>query len=80
MCLLILQLLEGLQSSLIISKIPSVSHDKGYKSQNRSGSRGKMLILEFILDFSSLMLQQSQVLYGVSCVYATGMHKTDWLI
>ncbi|CBI37358.3 unnamed protein product, partial [Vitis vinifera] len=34
------RLLEGLQSSLIISKIPSVSHDKGHKSQNRSASRG----------------------------------------
>ncbi|XP_065632874.1 uncharacterized protein LOC112028026 isoform X5 [Quercus suber] len=34
------RLLEGLQSSLIISKIPSVSHDKGHKSSNRSASRG----------------------------------------
>ncbi|XP_054809968.1 uncharacterized protein LOC129311623 isoform X2 [Prosopis cineraria] len=34
------RLLEGLQSSLIISKIPSVSHDKGHKSQNRNASRG----------------------------------------
>ncbi|XP_052887944.1 uncharacterized protein LOC108469522 isoform X4 [Gossypium arboreum] len=33
------RLLEGLQSSLIISKIPSVSHDRSHKSQNRS-SRG----------------------------------------
>ncbi|XP_044476340.1 uncharacterized protein LOC123203916 isoform X2 [Mangifera indica] len=30
------RLLEGLQSSLIISKIPSVSHDKSQKSQNRN--------------------------------------------
>ncbi|XP_021281585.1 uncharacterized protein LOC110414569 isoform X6 [Herrania umbratica] len=30
------RLLEGLQSSLIISKIPSVSHDKSHKSQSRS--------------------------------------------
>ncbi|KAG8486657.1 hypothetical protein CXB51_020039 [Gossypium anomalum] len=30
------RLLEGLQSSLIISKIPSVSHDRSHKSQNRS--------------------------------------------
>ncbi|XP_031271230.1 uncharacterized protein LOC116129639 [Pistacia vera] len=30
------RLLEGLQSSLIISKIPSVSHDKSHKSQNRN--------------------------------------------
>nr|XP_048319727.1 uncharacterized protein LOC107430264 isoform X3 [Ziziphus jujuba var. spinosa] len=34
------RLLEGLQSSLIISKIPSVSHDKGHRSQNRSTPRG----------------------------------------
>ncbi|KAJ4712735.1 hypothetical protein OWV82_014922 [Melia azedarach] len=34
------RLLEGLQSSLIISKIPSVSHDKSQKGQNRSMSRG----------------------------------------
>ncbi|KAA3469084.1 pheromone-processing carboxypeptidase kex1 [Gossypium australe] len=34
------RLLEGLQSSLIISKIPSVSHDRSHKSQNRS-SRGE---------------------------------------
>ncbi|KAJ7952515.1 Agenet domain protein [Quillaja saponaria] len=34
------RLLEGLQSSLIISKIPSVSHDKGHKSQNRNASKG----------------------------------------
>ncbi|TYH59290.1 hypothetical protein ES332_D08G213000v1 [Gossypium tomentosum] len=33
------RLLEGLQSSLIISKIHSVSHDRSHKSQNRS-SRG----------------------------------------
>jgi hypothetical protein len=26
------------------------------------------------------MLQQSQVLSGVSCVYAMSMHKTDCLI
>ncbi|XP_044485714.1 uncharacterized protein LOC123211201 isoform X2 [Mangifera indica] len=30
------RLLEGLQSSLIISKIPSVSHDKSHKSQIRN--------------------------------------------
>ncbi|KAK8471422.1 hypothetical protein PHAVU_003G221300 [Phaseolus vulgaris] len=36
------RLLEGLQSSLIISKIPSasVSHEKGHKNQNRNTSRG----------------------------------------
>ena len=34
------QLLEGLQSSLIISKIPSASHEKGHKNQNRKTSRG----------------------------------------
>ncbi|KAK4260388.1 hypothetical protein QN277_003511 [Acacia crassicarpa] len=34
------RLLEGLQSSLIVSKIPSVSHDKGHKNQNRNASRG----------------------------------------
>ncbi|XP_012573634.1 protein SWOLLEN 1-like isoform X3 [Cicer arietinum] len=34
------RLLEGLQSSLIISKIPSGSHDKGHKNQNRNTSRG----------------------------------------
>ncbi|KAG2679912.1 hypothetical protein I3760_11G072900 [Carya illinoinensis] len=34
------RLLEGLQSSLIISKIPSVSHDKVHKSHNKSASRG----------------------------------------
>nr|XP_004299428.2 PREDICTED: uncharacterized protein LOC101301199 isoform X1 [Fragaria vesca subsp. vesca]XP_011464407.1 PREDICTED: uncharacterized protein LOC101301199 isoform X1 [Fragaria vesca subsp. vesca] len=34
------RLLEGLQSSLSISKIPSVSHDKGPRSQNRNASRG----------------------------------------
>ncbi|XP_057993525.1 uncharacterized protein LOC110651242 isoform X2 [Hevea brasiliensis] len=28
------RLLEGLQSSLMVSKIPSVSHDKSYKSRN----------------------------------------------
>ncbi|PRQ18219.1 putative Agenet-like domain-containing protein [Rosa chinensis] len=33
------RLLEGLQSSLSISKIPSVSHEKP-RSQNRNGSRG----------------------------------------
>ncbi|KAL4340860.1 hypothetical protein GQ457_08G026440 [Hibiscus cannabinus] len=31
------RLLEGLQSSLLISKIPSVSHDRSHKSQSRSG-------------------------------------------
>ncbi|OMO52474.1 hypothetical protein COLO4_37161 [Corchorus olitorius] len=35
------RLLEGLQSSLIISKIPSVSHDKGNKSQSKS-SKGEI--------------------------------------
>ncbi|XVF10851.1 hypothetical protein REPUB_Repub07fG0218500 [Reevesia pubescens] len=30
------RLLEGLQSSLIISKIPSVTHDKSHKTQSRS--------------------------------------------
>ncbi|KAL5186565.1 hypothetical protein HKD37_05G012401 [Glycine soja] len=34
------RLLEGLQSSLIISKIPSASHEKGHKNQNRKTSRG----------------------------------------
>ncbi|WCJ25904.1 G2484-1 protein [Euphorbia peplus] len=34
------RLLEGLQSSLMISKIPSVSHDKSHKSRNTSSSRG----------------------------------------
>ncbi|XP_042952342.1 uncharacterized protein LOC122289433 isoform X2 [Carya illinoinensis] len=34
------RLLEGLQSSLTISKIPSVSHDKGHKSLIRTASRG----------------------------------------
>ncbi|KAL5817586.1 hypothetical protein ACOSQ3_025964 [Xanthoceras sorbifolium] len=34
------RLLEGLQSSLIISKIPSASHDKSLKNQNRATSRG----------------------------------------
>ncbi|KAK4844589.1 hypothetical protein QYF36_022041 [Acer negundo] len=35
------RLLEGLQSSLIISKIPSASHDRGHKNQNRATtSRG----------------------------------------
>ncbi|XP_031738515.1 uncharacterized protein LOC101211275 isoform X2 [Cucumis sativus] len=34
------RLLEGLQSSLAISKIPSISHDKGQRSQNRNASRG----------------------------------------
>ncbi|KAJ1390090.1 Agenet-like domain [Sesbania bispinosa] len=32
------RLLEGLQSSLIISKIPSGSHDKGHKTQNRNNT------------------------------------------
>ncbi|XP_028785873.1 uncharacterized protein LOC114741775 isoform X6 [Neltuma alba] len=35
------RLLEGLQSSLIISKIPSVSHEKSHKNQNRNASRGE---------------------------------------
>ncbi|EXC02129.1 hypothetical protein L484_024094 [Morus notabilis] len=34
------RLLEGLQSSLIIPKFPSVSHDKGHRVQNKSTSRG----------------------------------------
>ncbi|GMI76388.1 hypothetical protein HRI_001308100 [Hibiscus trionum] len=34
------RLLEGLQSSLLISKIPSVSHDRSHKSQSRS-TRGE---------------------------------------
>jgi len=34
------RLLEGLQSSLIISKIPSASHDKSHRSQNRGTSKG----------------------------------------
>ncbi|XP_022153987.1 uncharacterized protein LOC111021360 isoform X2 [Momordica charantia] len=37
------RLLEGLQSSLTISKIPSVSHDKGHRSQNRNASRGNKI-------------------------------------
>jgi len=43
------QLLEGLQSSLIISKIPSASHEKGHKNQNRNTSRG----WEFVYNSSS---------------------------
>ncbi|PSR91587.1 Serine-rich adhesin for platelets like [Actinidia chinensis var. chinensis] len=35
------RLLEGLQSSLIISKIPAVSHDRSHRSQNRGTSKGK---------------------------------------
>ncbi|XP_047948365.1 uncharacterized protein LOC125194276 isoform X3 [Salvia hispanica] len=34
------RLLEGLQSSLIISKIPSSSHDKGYRSHTKGTVRG----------------------------------------
>ncbi|KAL6979753.1 hypothetical protein U1Q18_021408 [Sarracenia purpurea var. burkii] len=34
------RLLEGLQSSLIISKIPAVSHDKSHRSQSRGTSKG----------------------------------------
>ncbi|XP_061337001.1 uncharacterized protein LOC133284060 isoform X2 [Gastrolobium bilobum] len=34
------RLLEGLQSSLIVSKVPSGSHEKGHKNQNRNASRG----------------------------------------
>ncbi|XP_054823292.1 uncharacterized protein LOC129321529 [Prosopis cineraria] len=34
------RLLEGLQSSLIITKVPSVSHDKSHKNQSRNASRG----------------------------------------
>ncbi|PON37738.1 Agenet domain containing protein [Parasponia andersonii] len=34
------RLLEGLQSSLIIPKFPSVSHDKGHRGPNRNTSRG----------------------------------------
>ncbi|KAG7015717.1 hypothetical protein SDJN02_23354 [Cucurbita argyrosperma subsp. argyrosperma] len=37
------RLLEGLQSSLTISKIPSISHDKGQRSQNRNASRGNKI-------------------------------------
>lgn len=37
------RLLEGLQSSLIVSKIPSVSHEKSQRSQNRSISKGNNL-------------------------------------
>ncbi|XAR70467.1 hypothetical protein NMG60_11027321 [Bertholletia excelsa] len=33
------RLLEGLQSSLIISKIPAVSHEKSHRSQSRSASK-----------------------------------------
>nr|XP_027081034.1 uncharacterized protein LOC113703757 isoform X1 [Coffea arabica]XP_027081035.1 uncharacterized protein LOC113703757 isoform X1 [Coffea arabica] len=33
------RLLEGLQSSLIVSKIPSVSHDKSQRSHNRAVSK-----------------------------------------
>ncbi|KAH0974027.1 hypothetical protein GBA52_015926 [Prunus armeniaca] len=36
------RLLEGLQSSLIITKIPSGSHDKGHRSQNRNASRVRL--------------------------------------
>jgi len=43
------QLLEGLQSSLIISKIPSASHEKGHKNQNRNVSRG----WEFVYMYNS---------------------------
>lgn len=50
-CILILQLLEGLQSSLAISKIPSISHDKGQRSQNRNASRGKIWCAEFASKF-----------------------------
>ncbi|XP_057786980.1 uncharacterized protein LOC131004346 isoform X4 [Salvia miltiorrhiza] len=35
------RLLEGLQSSLIISKIPSSSHDKGHRSHTKATVRGK---------------------------------------
>ncbi|KAH7659412.1 Agenet domain plant type domain-containing protein [Dioscorea alata] len=35
------RLLEGLQSSLIISKIPSVSHDKGPRPLHRGGSSSR---------------------------------------
>lgn len=59
-----LQLLEGLQSSLTISKIPSVSHDKGHKSLIRTASRGKMLPE----DFYNLMLAISSLLWCVLCV------------
>ncbi|XP_042050196.1 uncharacterized protein LOC121795689 isoform X6 [Salvia splendens] len=34
------RLLEGLQSSLIISKIPSSSHDKGHRSRTKATVRG----------------------------------------
>ncbi|XP_057513316.1 uncharacterized protein LOC130795302 isoform X2 [Actinidia eriantha] len=35
------RLLEGLQSSLIISKIPAVPYDRSHRSQNRGTSKGK---------------------------------------
>ncbi|XXG43063.1 hypothetical protein AAC387_Pa01g3184 [Persea americana] len=35
------RLLEGLQSSLIITKIPPISHDKGVKAHYRSGSSSR---------------------------------------
>lgn len=34
------RLLEGIQSSLIITKTPSASHEKSQKNQNRNTSRG----------------------------------------
>ncbi|KAA8522217.1 hypothetical protein F0562_012890 [Nyssa sinensis] len=34
------RLLEGLQSSMIVSKIPSASHEKSHKSANRGASKG----------------------------------------
>ncbi|XP_022951115.1 uncharacterized protein LOC111454034 isoform X2 [Cucurbita moschata] len=37
------RLLEGLQSSLTISKIPFISHDKGQRSQSRNASRGNKI-------------------------------------
>nr|KYP55372.1 hypothetical protein KK1_001584 [Cajanus cajan] len=48
------RLLEGLQSSLIISKIPSASHEKGHKSQNRNTTRGENIYI--ILRVSRLLL------------------------
>ncbi|XP_019446089.1 PREDICTED: uncharacterized protein LOC109349651 isoform X3 [Lupinus angustifolius] len=39
------RLLEGLQSSLTISKIPGSHHEKGHKTQNRNASRGENMYL-----------------------------------
>lgn len=53
-----LQLLEGLQSSFIISKIPLLSHGKGAKTQRRStsSSRGRLLCLKFLFIFSPFIV------------------------